>query len=353
MWPNSYLEARDRFRQYTAKDYHQQYDKKFGSFTLDKNRDTSIDFLFLHHRQSTRLQIIISGTHGVEGYAGSAIQFRTLDNIIGQKDQHTHHSLSPVSFLMIHALNPYGYRYNRRCTKNNVDLNRNYTRHPIQTLDYPQQIYRLVTTYLYSFGFVYLFFQNLWRFGYTRAREYIVSGQYQYPQGLFYGGHSREYNITVLEQILSYIDYSRFDTVYIFDIHTGLGPYGQLSVMVTQDSTYQKLRSFYYNRTTKLVDLSTDNMYRHSKGAVIDGIMEYLKPHKNLTVYPIILEYGTYSNLQIFAGLLLENYYYSIRTKIFSYWVDAAKKLKSLFYVPKPDWQDLVLANYQDFTRDL
>lgn len=230
MWPKSYFEARERFRQYTAKDYHQQYDKKFGSFSLDQDRDTSIDFLFLHHRQSTHLQIIISGTHGVEGYAGSAIQFQILDTIVYQNDQKIH-PIPPVSFSMIHALNPYGYRYNRRCTKNNVDLNRNYITTP-QNTHYPKQIYRLITTYLYSFSFIYLFFQNLYRFGYTRAREYIVWGQYQYPKGLFYGVQSREYNITVLETILSYIDYSSFDTVYIFDIHTGLGPYGHLSVLL-------------------------------------------------------------------------------------------------------------------------
>lgn len=92
-------------------------------------------------------------------------------------------------------------------------------------------------------------------------------------------------------------------------------------------------------------------MYQKSKEAINDGIYDYLTKHANkkLTIYPIILEYGTYSNLQIFAGLLLENYYYSIKTDITSYWTGATKKLKDLFYVSQTDWQDLVLDNYQDF----
>ena len=61
---------------------------------------------------------------------------------------------------MIHALNPYGYRNNRRCTKNNIDLNRNYLEsNNFYERDYPYQIFKLVSTYLYSFHLFTYFFQ--------------------------------------------------------------------------------------------------------------------------------------------------------------------------------------------------
>ena len=178
---------------------------------------------------------------------------------------------------MVHALNPYGYRYNRRCTKNNIDLNRNYLEsNNFYETDYPYQIFKLVSTYLYSFSFIYLFFSILFEYGYTKAREYVVKGQYSYKQGLFYGGNKKEQNITVLENLLSTIDYTPYEDVYIFDIHTGLGNYGNLSIMVFQEETVKTLTNLPYNIHTKLINMNTNNMYKESKGSIVDGIYEYL-----------------------------------------------------------------------------
>ena len=103
---------------------------------------------------------------------------------------------------------------------------------------------------------------------------------------------------------------------------------------------------------TKMVNMCRDNMYKESKGSIIDGVHNYIVS-KNTTkpnIYPIILEYGTYSNLQIFAHLLLENYYYSI-TNNNSNWANESIKLKSMFYIEKEDWKNLVFQNYIDFTK--
>ena len=346
MWQNNYSEARNCFREYCLKTYH-NYDKSSGNFLIDRDQETTIDYLLLQHPKSTKLHILISGTHGVEGYAGSAIQFKTLENILNKSESS---SETPISYLMVHALNPYGYRYNRRCTKNNIDLNRNYLEsNNFYETDYPYQIFKLVSTYLYSFSFIYLFFSILFEYGYTKAREYVVKGQYSYKQGLFYGGNKKEQNITVLENLLSTIDYTPYEDVYIFDIHTGLGNYGNLSIMVFQEETVKTLTNLPYNIHTKLINMNTNNMYKESKGSIVDGIYEYLsKKEEVFNINPIILEYGTYSNLWIFTGLLLENYNYC-NTLIG--WKDASKNLKSLFHINNKDWQELVIENYLDFIQ--
>ena len=345
MWKNNYSDARDHFLEYSSKDYPMTI-KKIGSYYMDENDTTSIDYLFLGNKENKKLHIIISGTHGVEGYAGSAIQFKTLDDII-KKSKNT--KTEPISYLLIHALNPYGYKNNRRCTKNNIDLNRNYLESSnFYELDYPYSIFQLVSTYLFSFYFVYLFFRNLFEYGYTKSREYIVKGQYSYDNGLFYGGNKREENIEILEKILSEIDYSELDEVYVFDIHTGLGDYGNLSVMVSEQDTFKDLTNLPYNPTTKLVNMKTDNIYRKSKGSIVDGIYEFLiKKDDQLCIYPIILEYGTYHNLRLFAWLLLENYYYCNKNK--EKWPNTSQKLKSLFYINNEVWQYMVINNYIEF----
>ena len=75
-----------------------------------------------------------SGTHGIEGYLGSAIQLRFLHELFLQQEKRlrTNNVHAPPTkntpvkkVLLIHAINPYGMRHHRRTNENNVDLNRN------------------------------------------------------------------------------------------------------------------------------------------------------------------------------------------------------------------------------------
>ena len=350
VWQNNYNNARDLFRKYTNMNYEKFFsEKRYGDFVIDDDEDTTIDYLFLlnSEKKNQKLNIIISGTHGVEGYLGSAIQFKTLDSI--SKEERIYDT-EKTSYLFIHALNPYGYFHNRRCTKNNVDLNRNYLDN-FQPTDYPEKIYELITTYLYSFKFIFLFFSILFQFGYTKSREYIVKGQYNYEKGLFYGGKKKEYNINVLESILNKVDTSLFTDICVFDIHTGLGKYGNLSVMVP-NRTHEKISELIYlNNTTELVNVSIDNMYKDSKGSITEGIEKYFKEKSfQGSIYPIILEYGTYSNILIFIGLLLENYHY-INNSL--EWYGMQNNLRRLFFPDRRYWKLLVLTNYDNIITQL
>jgi len=80
------------------------------------------------HNLPERIVVHTSGVHGVEGYAGSAVQTafltaaaRMLSTVKGQ-------SLLPVGskLIIVHAVNPSGMAWRRRFTAGgNVDLNRN------------------------------------------------------------------------------------------------------------------------------------------------------------------------------------------------------------------------------------
>jgi hypothetical protein len=67
--------------------------------------------------------LVISGVHGVEGYAGSACQIGWL------KSGGNANWPAGLKLVMIHALNPYGFAWNRRVTEDNADLNRNFVDH--------------------------------------------------------------------------------------------------------------------------------------------------------------------------------------------------------------------------------
>ena len=87
-------------------------------------------------------------------------------------------------------------------------------------------------------------------------------------------------------------------------------------------------------------------MYKDSKGSIAEGIEEYFKKNSFVgSINPIILEYGTYSNIKIFVGLLLENYDYINNN---NQWYKSQNKLRELFFINKTDWKKMVLTNYED-----
>ena len=104
---DNYNDAREQFitSSTTGKHY---------ALTVDTNE--TIDVIVFKGR-SNKLLLHISGTHGVEGFVGSAIQSHVLKN-------YTHEPRGPT-VIFVHALNPFGMKYMRRANQNNVDLNRN------------------------------------------------------------------------------------------------------------------------------------------------------------------------------------------------------------------------------------
>ena len=94
----------------------------------------SIDVAILHGN-TKKLGTIVhsSGVHGVEGYAGSAIQLAILellttttgDENTTANSQQQHQQQDRPTIILIHAVNPVGMSEYRRCNENNVDLNRN------------------------------------------------------------------------------------------------------------------------------------------------------------------------------------------------------------------------------------
>ena len=83
------------------------------------------DVTVLGPDDAERVLLLCSGTHGVEGFAGSAIQTGLLRDGIAERLP------DGVRLVMIHALNPFGFAHLRRTNEDNVDLNRNFIDHAV------------------------------------------------------------------------------------------------------------------------------------------------------------------------------------------------------------------------------
>ena len=113
-----YATARSRFRLAA-----QQAGGRLSSLALAPagpgGDDLTIDIAWLGAHTPQRAFIHSSGVHGVEAFAGSAIQVRWL--VEGSRELPR-----DTAIILVHVLNPYGMAWLRRVNEHNVDLNRNF-----------------------------------------------------------------------------------------------------------------------------------------------------------------------------------------------------------------------------------
>ena len=77
-----------------------------------------LDVSVLGPGNAARVFVVGSGTHGIEGYSGSAVQCAWLRG--------RPRLPRGTAVVFFHALNPWGFAHKTRVTEENVDLNRNF-----------------------------------------------------------------------------------------------------------------------------------------------------------------------------------------------------------------------------------
>ncbi|MBX3590112.1 MAG: DUF2817 domain-containing protein [Burkholderiaceae bacterium] len=185
----------------------------------------ALDWVSFGARRPRHALVLSSGTHGVEGYTGSAIQHHALATVLPRL------RLAPDAALVIqHANNPYGFAWHRRVNEDNVDFNRNFRDRfdPTQcSADYEALYDCLNPTDLdpareaERWARIDAFIAA---HGLRRFQQAAVEGQYRYPEGLQFGGHAQAEGT---RHLLALVREHLCDTqtVIWLDFHTGLGDF--------------------------------------------------------------------------------------------------------------------------------
>lgn len=200
--------------------------------------DLFVDVLDLPaSEQPDRVLLVTSGVHGSETYAGAAIQALLLEELLPRLDRRR------TGVILVHALNPWGFKHHRRTTENFVNLNRNcsvtgeiYARRDPRVAEVNNRILeRGPVKSLRSRVFT----------EYARPGEPLrvdglslddiikltAPGQFQAPKDLEYGGDQAEPQMVRLIELMR-ARLPRYRDVLHFDLHTGLGHRGRLHMLV-------------------------------------------------------------------------------------------------------------------------
>jgi hypothetical protein len=267
------------------------------------SEDLAIDIVVLGDTNADSVLLIVSGTHGVEGFTGSALQSHWLENSTGDRP-------SGTRMILIHAFNPYGFAWVRRVNEDNVDLNRNFVdwaQTPPANEDYgalaqllvPEQwdedTQQATTLQLLEFAE---------REGFERLQAVVSGGQYTHPTGIFYGGTGPVWSHRWLEEHLPSLVGSA-ETVCIVDLHTGLGPWGHGELISHEgqgDAGYER-GSIWWGDVRSMVD--GESVSADLSGDWLGRVESFL-PLREVT--GVALEFGTVDTVAVLQALRADAY---------------------------------------------
>lgn len=328
----TYGEAREKFLQASATFPH-SFAYRLPGLQGPDGGALYTDAVYCGNPEADKLLVISSGLHGVEGFAGSAIQGSVLTRM--KKEPLP----DDVAMLYVHALNPYGFAHDMRTTAGNIDLNRNFhdwtkgkpqdhklagTVHDI--LFDPSPLRRCARAGLF-----------LARYGLATAQAALTQGQYTNPQGLFYGGQGPSAEAMLWQNLMDLYGSDKAQIVHI-DLHTGLGPRGQGEIIVADrpGSAMFKRATQWWGAVTSLQDGSSVSA---QVSGDIAGSFNRAASGKSYTL--AALEFGTVPGFQVVKALLAEN---QARLHGSGNLNGARQKMREAFYPQDPLWQDNVLA---------
>ncbi|TDH64862.1 uncharacterized protein CCR75_000616 [Bremia lactucae] len=293
-----------------------------------------------------RVLLHISGTHGVEGFAGSAIQAALLERAAGT----VRNNENQPTVVFVHALNAYGFAHLRRFNEHNVDLNRNWlTQEEFQERQakdpnergYLDMYDVLNPTQIHGIrnGFWFQCIQTLITKGFDAAKQAVVTGNYHFPQSVYYGGTKLEPSLLLLQTFLSkHINLKTIQKFGMIDVHTGLGAAGVDTLLLKAGSNISVAQSVFrgpeYQNQVVFQDDSNHPVtrgYEGTGGFVFDGVAKMLNPEILQNALFVCQEFGTVPGVFILKATIEENTMYHYHSSISR--LPYAQKLRDVFYL--------------------
>jgi hypothetical protein len=291
-----------------------------------------------------RILLVSSACHGVEGFCGSAVQVAALcDAELRQQAREL-----GVCLLYLHALNPHGFSFGRRVTHENVDLNRNFvdfSQAPPQNHDY-RELHPLLLPPEWPPGPAHqaALQQAVGRLGVARFQDVVSGGQYEFADGLFFGGLAPTWSHHTLRQLLRRYAAHATHLAWI-DVHTGLGENGvgeRIFCGHPDSAALPRARRWWDPAGTTPVTCTEDGS---SSSSPLSGLMwqaiEQECPQAEFT--GIALEYGTQPLLQVMQALRADHWLHLHPEAAPQLARQIRQQIRDAFYCDSDQWRAQII----------
>ncbi len=266
-------------------------------WSLSGDEQLATDALWLGDKNAAKVWVLISGTHGVEGFCGSAVQ-RFLLLALSEGWLSLPES---TAMVVVHALNPWGMQWARRCDREGVDLNRNFidfSQLPEMDEHYPEALACFAENNVEWRRVSLVALEK--RLGQDKFERLISGGQHHTPWAPFYGGKEPSHGAAVIEALID--EWSLVGRcLTVVDLHSGLGPwaYGEL---ISDHPKNSRANEFARALFAKAVAVTTEG---ESFSVPKTGLLDY-RWHSLMAVEGcfLTLEFGTLGTAELFEVLI-------------------------------------------------
>lgn len=284
--------------------------------------------------------LVISGTHGVEGFAGNLCQTTWLRDGVELPGD--------LAVVIVHAINPYGFAWVRRVNEDNVDLNRNCIDFngklpanpgydaladalvPERWDDATRQ---LTAEQLLEFAS---------RYGFDGLQAAVSGGQYRHPRGIFYGGQQPVWSQRTLKTIVR-AHLGDATRVAILDLHTGLGEFGHGELIASHPDAAGRARlDEMFDDYTIPSDGTSVSADVH--GDVLDGMESWLP---GVGVAGVAIEWGTVDIVAVSDALRSDAWLHGYGDPTGPDAAPIKEQLRAAFAPDDARWADLVFERFE------
>lgn len=302
-----------------------------------------VDVAEIGPEAGSNVVIVVSGTHGVEGYLGSALQRYHLETADADRND-------GPTLVFVHALNPYGFSWVRRVNEDNVDLNRNFgdwSNPPPANTRYTDFADTLVPgswsdeEQERTLG---VLMSSLQEIGFDEFQQIVSGGQFDHPSGIFYGGTGPTWSNRWLTEFLTE-RLRGVDRAAIIDLHTGLGPWSHgelISSEATASAAYER-QTAWWNGVVSMVD-------GPSVSAALTGdwlsAVSALAPDTEVT--GVAIEYGTVEPVTVMQSLRADAVLHSAGDPASPESAPIRAQVRAAFVDDDPAWLQACWPRYRE-----
>jgi hypothetical protein len=348
---STYREARAKFID-AAKAAGLAVESKVHPLRGREGEELAMDVVRDGHPNATCVLLLTSACHGVEGFCGSGVQVAALRDASWRARARER----GVAVVYVHALNPYGFSHLRRTTHENVDLNRNFCDfgQPLPDNAEYRELHPLLIPDVWpptpqnqmALG------QFLAARGETALQAAVSRGQYEFPDGLFFGGTAPTWSNLALRDVLRTHGRRAARFAWI-DFHTGLGPAGVGErIYAGRDDAVSIARAKAWwdsggsTPVTSIYDGSSSSAFL--TGLMWNAVYEEC-PQAEFT--SIAQEYGTVPMMETIQALRGDQWlelHPGADPQLAS---GIKRKMRDAFYTDTPEWKQKVLAQARQAMR--
>lgn len=305
-----------------------------------EGEELAMDIAVFGDPAAKKTLLLVSGTHGQEGFTGSAIQIAFIRD---------HEIQDGINVVALHALNPWGFSHLSRSDENNVDTNRNFRDFsklpPASEINVEVQKVLCPRDWIdetidWSAAKTAL----IEKYGGQAFVTALTGGQTDVPTGLNYGGKAASWsNRTVVRALPEILCHTK--KLAFVEWHTGFGASGELCHVCLDPDSEVRRRVFEWLGEEASHDM--DTVFADLGGETPNYVGPFSLWLQTALVATdcagLVIEVGTYDIITMANGVRMDRWLKFGKGKSKLPRDAMRREMLEYFYPGNPEWRVLAL----------